>query len=293
MRSKISLGDDQQVSKDGDEGFPAAVVDRALLGDERGAFLEKGFQRVGGRNRLRPQALAQVTPNAGDSMGTGHWGGEFSWYRMRHAGSGHVVVVLVLSLYQLRLRGIVLDPDRTVHIRDIPAARLAELHLPLVQAPHRLADAAGEVRHAIDRAAPVASADRRVLGGDGADLVLHGAVCGRADAAHGAVSRSVFDRHTLFILVLGLCIGNGIFSPYLNLAIPVTAVLLPEIFPRTVQWVLFWSSVLLSTTTLLVSGVPAALYERLVERDPNAVASTRIWFVGAAALCLPAVLRML
>src|SRR6266540_1620663 len=97
MRSKISLGDDQQVSKDGDEGFPAAdverleerlfgeqretrqaglpaaVVDRALLGDERGAFLEKGLQRVGGRNRLRPQALAQVTPNAGDSTGTGRW----------------------------------------------------------------------------------------------------------------------------------------------------------------------------------------------------------------------------
>ena len=97
----------------------------------------------------------------------------------------------------------------------------------------------------------------------------------------------------LISLVLGLCISNGIFSPYLNLAIPVAAVLLPEIFPRTINWVLFWSSVLLSTTTLLVSGVPAALYERLVERDPNAAASTWIWLAGAATLCLPAVLRML
>ena len=103
----------------------------------------------------------------------------------------------------------------------------------------------------------------------------------------------MLDRQTLFLLVLGLCILNGIFSPYLNLAIPVTVVLLPEIFPRTVQWVLFWSSVLLSTTTLLVSGVPAAFYERLVERDPNAVASTWIWLAGAAILCLPAMLRML
>ena len=107
------------------------------------------------------------------------------------------------------------------------------------------------------------------------------------------MSGSVLDRHSLFLLVLGLCIANGIFSPYLMLAIPVTAVLLPEIFPRTVQWVLFWSSVLLATTTLLVSGVPAALYERLVERDPNAVASTWIWLAGAAILCLPAMLRML
>jgi hypothetical protein len=57
--------------------------------------------------------------------------------------------------------------------------------------------------------------------------------------------------------------------------------------------VLFWSSVLLSTTTLLVSGVPAALYERLVERDPNSSASTWIWLAGAAALSVPAVLRVL
>ena len=102
----------------------------------------------------------------------------------------------------------------------------------------------------------------------------------------------MLDRHTVAILVLGLCIGNGIFSPYLNLAIPVTVALLPEIFPRIIQWVLFWSSVLLATTTLLVSGVPAALYERLVERDPNAAASMWIWLVGAATLCLPAVLSM-
>jgi hypothetical protein len=107
------------------------------------------------------------------------------------------------------------------------------------------------------------------------------------------VSGGVLDRHTLFLLVLGLCIVNGIFSPYLSLAIPVTTVLLPEIFPRTVQWVLFWSSVLLSTTTLLVSGVPAALYERLVERDPDAETSTWIWLAGAAAMCLPAVLVLL
>ena len=79
----------------------------------------------------------------------------------------------------------------------------------------------------------------------------------------------MLDRQTLFPLILGVCIVNGIFSPYLNLAIPVTAVLLPEIFPRTIEWVLFWSSVLVASATLLFSGVPAALYERLVERDPN------------------------
>ncbi len=103
----------------------------------------------------------------------------------------------------------------------------------------------------------------------------------------------MLDRQTLLPLVIGICVVNGIFSPFLTLAIPVTAVLLPELFPRTIEWVLFWSSILLATATLLFSGVPAALYERLVERDPDATTSTWIWLAGAAVLCLPAVLRVL
>ena len=103
----------------------------------------------------------------------------------------------------------------------------------------------------------------------------------------------MIDRQTLLLLILGVCIVNGIFSPYLNLAIPITAVLMPELFPRTIEWVLFWSSILLASATLLFSGVPAALYERLVERDPDGAASTWIWFVGASILCLPAVIRLL
>lgn len=99
------------------------------------------------------------------------------------------------------------------------------------------------------------------------------------------------DRNSLFPLILGVCVVNGIFSPYLNLAVAVTAVLLPELFPRTVEWVLFWSSVLLSTATLLFSGVPAALYERLVERESTA--SIWIWLACASALTLPAVNRAL
>ena len=101
------------------------------------------------------------------------------------------------------------------------------------------------------------------------------------------------DRQTLLLPIVAVCVANGIFSPFLTLAIPVTAVLLPEIFPRTVEWVLFWSSILLATATLLCSGVPAALYERLFERDPGATASMWIWLAGATALCLPAIARVL
>jgi hypothetical protein len=103
----------------------------------------------------------------------------------------------------------------------------------------------------------------------------------------------MLDRQTLFLAVICVCIVNGIFSPYLKLAIPISAVLMPELFPRTLEWILLWSSVLLSSATLLFSGVPAALYERLVQRDAASTVSMWIWFAGAAVLSLPAVQRVM
>ena len=98
----------------------------------------------------------------------------------------------------------------------------------------------------------------------------------------------MLDRQSLLLLILGICIVNGIFSPYLSIAVPISAALLPALFPRTVHWVLFWASVLLSTATLLFSGVPAALYERLTEHDSESTVSMWIWFAGAAVLSFPA-----
>ena len=101
----------------------------------------------------------------------------------------------------------------------------------------------------------------------------------------------MFDRQTLFLFVLGVCVVNGIFTPMLKVAIPVAAVLMPELFPRTIEWVLFWTSIMLSSGTLLMSGIPAALYERLVERDEESTTSMWIWLSGAVLLSLPAIQR--
>ena len=98
------------------------------------------------------------------------------------------------------------------------------------------------------------------------------------------------DRQTLFLAVLGLSIVNGIFSPFLKIAVPISAALMPELFPRTVEWVLFWASILVASVTLLLSGVPAAVYERLVERHAQSRVSLWIWLAGAVLLSLPAML---
>ena len=100
------------------------------------------------------------------------------------------------------------------------------------------------------------------------------------------------DRHTLFLMILGVCILNGIFSPYLRIAIPISAALMPELFPRTMEWVLFWSSILLSSATLLFSGVPAALYERLVAGGREGVAAMWLWLAGAIMLSSSAILTL-
>ena len=103
----------------------------------------------------------------------------------------------------------------------------------------------------------------------------------------------MFDRQSLFLFVLGVCMVNGIFSPYLKIAIPVSAVLMPELFPRTIEWVLFWSSIMLSSATLLFSGIPAALYERARATGETDTTSALIWLAGAVLVTLPAVPNIL
>lgn len=101
------------------------------------------------------------------------------------------------------------------------------------------------------------------------------------------------DRQFLFFTIVGISVVNGLFSPFLAIAIPIATVLMPEIFPRSVGWVLFFSSLLVASATLLFAGVPAALAERLVTRDRGSDGPMFVWLVGVALLTLPAILRLL
>lgn len=100
------------------------------------------------------------------------------------------------------------------------------------------------------------------------------------------------DRNLLVFAVVGISILNGLFSPFLAIAVPISAVLMPEVFPRSVGWVLFFSSLLVASGTLLLSGVPAALYERLVD-GRDSTAAVAIWLGGAVLLALPAFRHLL
>jgi len=96
------------------------------------------------------------------------------------------------------------------------------------------------------------------------------------------------QHQNIFVVILGICAFNGIFSPYLIVAVPITLGLLPEFFPRNQSWVLFFSSIFVSTFTLVLSGVPAALFERFTGRTQSDEVSMCIWLGGAVLLTLPA-----
>jgi len=99
---------------------------------------------------------------------------------------------------------------------------------------------------------------------------------------------SVLDRRGLLNLVVSVCVVNGIFSPYLAIALQIAPILMPEMFPRTVGWSLFFASIMVSTSTLLISGIPAAIYERFFEDEGESAVSMWIWFVAAIVMTLPA-----
>jgi hypothetical protein len=67
----------------------------------------------------------------------------------------------------------------------------------------------------------------------------------------------------LFVATMGLCLVNGLISPMLGLVWMLHPVWMPEMVPLTNETVFYGASLLVSTATLLLSAVPAAIAERL------------------------------
>lgn len=96
------------------------------------------------------------------------------------------------------------------------------------------------------------------------------------------------DRREL-MAVLGLvCLLNGLFSPAVWVMWQTAALWMPGFLLAVPGAVFFVSPILLAVLTLLLSGVPAALYERLSGSGTTSVASLWVWLAAAVVLSLPA-----
>jgi hypothetical protein len=81
---------------------------------------------------------------------------------------------------------------------------------------------------------------------------------------------------------------NGIFSPFVGAMIPFVLVLMPAFFLQSLSMLLFICSILLSTLTLILGGIPAALYERWTGQIESSGVSMWLWLAGVGLLTLPA-----
>ena len=100
-------------------------------------------------------------------------------------------------------------------------------------------------------------------------------------------------RLQLFALVLGVAAFNGIFSPLVQLVAAYSFVWAPPWLSTDPGVTFYFASLILATTTLLVSGVPAALLEQAVPGAREAAGPNLVWAAIAVVLTLPAVVRLL
>lgn len=95
-------------------------------------------------------------------------------------------------------------------------------------------------------------------------------------------------REQFLLLIIGTCVINGLFSPHLLLALSISQAWYPAFLPRTPSLLFYMSSITVSTVTLILSGLPAALYERFTGQAESNSFSLGIWLVTAVSLTIPA-----
>ncbi len=91
------------------------------------------------------------------------------------------------------------------------------------------------------------------------------------------------------IPIAGFGALNGLFSPLLPQVVAAMIVLAPGFFAPSPPILFFASSLVLSTLTIMVAGVPAALYERFTGATTSTPVSMWIWLAVTALLTLPAI----
>ncbi len=97
-------------------------------------------------------------------------------------------------------------------------------------------------------------------------------------------------RHFYFIGIAFFGMVNGLFNQlWLLVALIHVQILAPALLFGSVPLTLMFSSLMVSTATIILGGIPAALYERYVgAKDDSNEVSLWIWLAGAGLLTLPA-----
>ena len=98
------------------------------------------------------------------------------------------------------------------------------------------------------------------------------------------------NRNFYFIAIAFFGMVNGLFNQLaLLFALIHVQILAPALLFGSVGLTLMFSSLMVATATIILGGIPAAIYERYVSADDSTEVSLWIWLAGTALLTLPAI----
>lgn len=99
------------------------------------------------------------------------------------------------------------------------------------------------------------------------------------------------NRNLYYIAIAFFGMINGMFNQtFLIFALLHMQILAPSLLFGSTALTLMFSSLMVSTFTIILAGIPAAIYERVVgAKDDSTQVSLWIWMAGAAFLTLPAI----
>jgi hypothetical protein len=98
------------------------------------------------------------------------------------------------------------------------------------------------------------------------------------------------ERNFYFVGIAFFGMINGLFNQVaLLFALLHVQVLAPALLFGSVSLTLMFSSLMVSTATIILGGIPAAIYERFIcAKDDSTVVSLWIWLAATGLLTLPA-----
>ncbi len=98
------------------------------------------------------------------------------------------------------------------------------------------------------------------------------------------------ERNFYYIGIAFFSMINGIFNPAFFFVFQISVYLMAEPLFGSTAAIAYFASLMLSTATVILGGIPAAIYERFIgAKDNSTIASLWIWLACTALLTLPAI----
>ena len=100
------------------------------------------------------------------------------------------------------------------------------------------------------------------------------------------------ERHWYYIGIafFGTISGIPFFHPLYIVALGMSATLMAAPLFGSTSLVAYFASLMVSTATIILGGIPAAIYERFIgAKEDSTPTSLWIWLAGTAILAIPAV----